>query len=207
MVRRELTDSEKGTIIGWFFSGAKISDIACETNHPRSTVDSVIDRFILRHHTSNTQRSGRPPKLSPRNERTVLHEARASAAHCQWTWGEVQATFPVQVSISTLSRSLAQNSIKKHCTATKPLLTPENAQKCKEWVQFYEDWEEDDWRRVVWSDKCSVAKSADLCQTWVFCLLEERWHCDCVDAQAPTKDISLMVWGCFAGNTKAQWSH
>lgn len=202
MVRRELTDSEKGIIVGWFFSGARISDIARETNHPRSTVDSVIDRFILRHHTNNTQRSGRRRKLSPRDERTLLREARSSAAHRRRTWAEVQATFPVQVSISTLSRSLARNGIKKYRAATKPLLTPELAQLRKEWAETYEDWDEDDWRAVVWSDECSVAKSKDPRRSWVFRLPGERWHRDCVDARPPSKDISLMVWGCFAGNVK-----
>jgi transposase len=198
----KLTDSKKGIIISWFSSGARISDIACETGHPRSTVNSIIKHFLVRHHTDNAQHPGGPRKLPPHDERTLLCKAKLSAVHHQQTWAQVQAHFPRPVPMSTLSHSLTRNGIRKWCAALKPLLTPELAQQQKDWALAYEDWTEDDWRSVVWSDECSVAKSADLRRTWVFCSPGEKYHHDCIDAWPPSKDISLMIWGCFVGNMK-----
>jgi transposase len=52
---------------------------------------------------------------------------------------------------------------------------------------------------VVWSDECSVEKSRDPRQVWVFRTPPEKWYKDCVNPRPKGKGISLMVWGCFYG--------
>jgi hypothetical protein len=97
---------------------------------------------------------------------------------------------------------LAKSGIRKWRAAEKPGLTEEHAQLRKEWAERYAGWTVDDWRKVVWSDECSVARAADPSKGWVFRTREERWHRDCIDPRAPSQDISLMIWGCIAGNVK-----
>jgi len=55
---------------------------------------------------------------------------------------------------------------------------------------------------VIWSDECSVEKSRDPRQQWVFREPGERWHTDCVHPKEKNKGIALMVWGCFWGKTR-----
>ena len=57
----------------------------------------------------------------------------------------------------------------------------------------------EDFEGVIWSDECSVEKSKDQRQQWVFGEPSEKWLADCIHLKEKDKGISLMVWGCFWG--------
>ncbi|RPB19915.1 hypothetical protein L211DRAFT_767653, partial [Terfezia boudieri ATCC MYA-4762] len=54
-------------------------------------------------------------------------------------------------------------------------LTDERAKKCLEWAKEYQHWTAEDFRKVLWSDECSIEKSANGTQTWVWRLPSEKW--------------------------------
>jgi hypothetical protein len=60
------------------------------------------------------------------------------------------------------------------------------------------------WKKVIWSDECSVEKSKDPRQIWVFRTPEEKWIKDCINEQIKSGEVKLMVWGCFAGEIKGK---
>jgi transposase len=57
----------------------------------------------------------------------------------------------------------------------------------------------EDWKKVGWSEECSVEKSVDPCQVWVFWTVGEDQKYLPHNMQPKDKSgaVSLMVWGCF----------
>jgi len=61
----------------------------------------------------------------------------------------------------------------------------------------------EDFVKVISSNKCSVEKSKDPKQQWVFRESGEKWLADCTHLKKKDWGISVMVWGCFWGKKKA----
>ena len=67
----------------------------------------------------------------------------------------------------------------------------------------HRDWTAEDFEGVIWSDECSVEKSKDPRQIWVFREPGEKWLAECVYPKEKNKGVSLMVWECFWGKNKS----
>lgn len=173
MPRRKLPEATRGIIIGRHLEGRPGAQIGAQMKIPKETVRGVIQRYQKDGRIASAPRSGRPRKLSKRDERALVRESKLSPAHRRQPLADLQASFPVAASTRTLSRTLARSGIKKWRAAEKPGLTEEHAQLRKEWAERYAGWTVDDWRKVVWSDECSVARSADPRKGWVFHTREE----------------------------------
>jgi len=70
------------------------------------------------------------------------------------------------------------------------------------WATFHKDWTVEEFEKVIWRDECSVEKSKDSKQQWVFREPGEKWLADCIHPKEKDKGISLMVCGCFWGKRK-----
>ena len=55
---------------------------------------------------------------------------------------------------------------------------------------------------TIWSDECSIEKSTDARQIWVFRTPEAKWEKNCIAAVEKENGISIMVWGCVRGKQK-----
>ena len=60
----ETTENDRKIIIGLHNQCKSLAEIALIVNRPRSTIQSIIDRFGLRKTVQNKQRSGRPKQLN-----------------------------------------------------------------------------------------------------------------------------------------------
>ena len=106
------------------------------------------------------------------------------------------------ISVSTVDWALRENSIKKWLAKKRAKLLPEHAQKRLVWARAHQNWTAEDFEGVIWSDECSVEKSRNPTQKWVFRSASEKWYPDCVRGIGKGKGISLMVWGCFWDRNK-----
>ena len=148
-------------------------------------------------------RSGRPQKITIRDERHIL---RAVMDNRRQHLAELNANVVPHASRSTLKRVLKKHNIKKWTAAERPLLDDKIATLRLEWALRYKDWDAEDWKKVVWSDECSVEKSADPRQVWVFRTPGEKWLKACISGKMKSGQCSLMVWGCFAGELKGTFT-
>jgi transposase len=100
---------------------------------------------------------GRPEKLSATTKREVtrlitsgkLPTATSAAKH-------LQDEGIASVSAETVRRALKQaglNAIKKK---KKPKLTPRHKKLRLEFARQHQDWTEEDWKRVIWSDETKI---------------------------------------------------
>src|SRR5438128_2327345 len=69
--RKELTEFERGEIIGLWKGKHSLRDIGKILNHPKSTVYNIIDNYKKQNLTTAMPRSGRPKLLTERNTRQL----------------------------------------------------------------------------------------------------------------------------------------
>jgi len=72
----ELSDFEKGIIIGYHKCGRSLRDISSDLKYPKSTVAYVIKKWKVSGDCRNVPRVGRPTKLGARDRRVLSREIR-----------------------------------------------------------------------------------------------------------------------------------
>jgi len=100
---------------------------------------------------------------------------------------------------------LREANIKKWLAKSRPKLKSEHVAKRLKWAIAYKDWTAQDFEKVIWSDECSVEKSKDPKQQWVFREPGEKWLTDCIHLKEKDKGILLMVWRAFGVRKKVLW--
>ena len=161
--RRELSPVEKGMIIVFFWFFRKISIVSLITGRPWSTIKSFLQRATEHGHIENLPRSGRPEKLTKREQRHIRRTIKRNQKLAREQLRDECAPY---VSLATIDQYLRKNGM-KWLVRRRPKLTPERAAKCLKWAKECENWMAEDFEGVIWSDKCSE-KSDDAHQVWVF---------------------------------------
>ena len=67
--RKELTEFERGVIVGGWLFGHSEREIEEKTGHPKTTVHRTIEKYRETGTTDPLPRSGRPPVLTSRDKR------------------------------------------------------------------------------------------------------------------------------------------
>ena len=216
-----MTDAEKGMIIAFFYCLGSIAQVASLVGRPWSTIKSFLTRTSERMSVENIPRPARPPLLSRQQRCTIVQAAKSNR---QTTRSEFRDKYAPGVSLATgkctfsrviahdctefmlivhiVDRVLREANMKKWIAKSRPQLKPEHIAKRLKWAIAHKDWTSEDFEGVIWSDECSVEKSKDPRQQWVFREPGEKWLHDCVHPKEKNKGISLMVWGCFGVGTK-----
>jgi len=197
--RKELTRVEKGMILAFFEIFQKISTVSQVVGRPWSRVRNFLARSLKRGSIDNLPRSGRPPLLSERAKRSLVRGARV---HRDWNREKLREILAPNVSLCTVDRALRESGIKKWLAKKRAKLTPEHAQKRLAWARAHQNWTAEDFEGVIWSDECSVERSRNPQQKWIFRSASEKWHPECIRGVGKGKGIALMVWGCFWGKNR-----
>jgi len=92
-----------------------------------------------------------------------------------------------------VDRVLREANVKKWLAKSRPRLKPKDIAKRLKWAIAHKDWTAKDFEKVIWSDECSVEKSKDPRQQWVFREPGEKWLADCIQPKEKDKGILLMV--------------
>lgn len=193
-----LSDAQRGQIIGLRQTKAQFRDIATIVGCSKATAKSVFYRW-KRDGTISTNNAGRPPIISKRDKRRLIREARI---HRKEPLADITSLITPHASVRTVKRILAKSHISKWIAAERPELTEDHARQRLEWAIKYKDWTPEQWAKVIWCDECSVEKSKDPRQLWVFRTPGEKWLKECINPKVKSGQVKLMVWACFAGRKK-----
>jgi len=70
------------------------------------------------------------------------------------------------------------------------------------WARKHQHWTAEDWAKVIWSDESAIKKNSDTRTVWVWRHQnkKEKYLPKNVKGKKRDRDISQMIWGCFAGN-------
>ena len=194
-----MNNTEKGMIIAFFSVFRKVAIVARLVGRPWSTVRNFLDRAMERESMANLPCPGWPPKI-PRSTRRLI--IRAAKKNRNTTWQELRDAFAPDVSLSTVDRVLRDANIHKWIAKKRARLNAGYAKQRLAWALARRDWTAEDFEGILWSDKCTVERSRDPRQKWVFRTPSEKWHAECIKEVGKGKGISIMVWGCFWGKNK-----
>lgn len=65
-------------------------------------------------------------------------------------------------------------------------------------------WRKKEWEKYICSDECSVERGRGKAWEWVFCTSQDRYALPNVQTYKKSRDLSIMVWGCFWGAGRSE---
>jgi transposase len=197
----ELNAYQKGRIDAYRDLGYSYGHIEQILHIPKTTIGGYIRRSKNRESIENKKHTGRPRKSTERDDRFLIRKAIADT---KMPLRELQWISNSNLSISGIKRRLHEDKIRKWRAAERARLTPAHVAKRFQCAKEHLHWLIEQWRAVIFSDECSGEKGKDPRQVWVFRRprAKERYKPENVVGKNKGKGISLMVWGCFAGDIK-----
>lgn len=192
----ELTTIQRSLIIEKKEAGISIVDIATQIGcHPR-TVHKTLTRWKTLHIVKSSPRSGRPPVLSDRAVRLILRVCRKER---KITWQQLYTSHTPIASPATYKRRFSELGYTHTRCARKPRLNKDARTKRLNFALKYKDWDHLSWRKVIFSDECSVERGTGRPRDWCWRRDDEKYHQDCITATSKGKDMCIMIWAAIYG--------
>jgi transposase len=152
--RRELTQVERGKIIGFYESGQSYKQISDNIGCNKSTVCRIVKRFLSEGEITKRKRSGRPKLLSEKEEAFLAKRSlRDPKKTLHLLTEEVNQYRKFRVSKTTVRRALIDQDLKGRVAARKPLLRTQNVKKRLDYAIKHKNWSVAKWRRVLLTDE------------------------------------------------------
>ena len=122
----------------------------------------------------NRKRSGRPRCT---NEQEDKHIRVSSLRNRRLTSPQLAASFNITrktVSMSTMQRRLRDAGLLGRVAKKKPYLRLTNKNKTLRWAKEHRHWTEEDWKKVLWTDKSKFEVFRSQRRTLVRCRKNEK---------------------------------
>lgn len=196
--RQELSEFDRGVIIGCHIAGLSNRAISATLRHPKSTVGDVIVKWKRHGVTSVPKRPGRPKKLTDRDRRVlkrVVSSNRRQTAHS--IQQDFQTASGTSVSLNTVRTELHALGFHGRAAAHKPHISPTNKARRLAWCKAHQNWTLDQWKHVLWSDESRYTCFQSDGRVWVWRQPGQRFLPDCIVPTVKFGGGGVMVWGAF----------
>ncbi len=196
---RELTDFERGKVIGLYKADESERAISEKTGYGKTTIHNIISKYNEMGAISVAPRSGRPKKLTERDKRhlktIVTQNRRVGVDKIVKTFAE--STGKV-VCKNTIKKTLYKMGYNSHTALRKPLVSEHNRKIRLNWAREKRSWTIDNWKNVVWSDESRFTLYQNDEKIRVWHLQEEKYKVSCLVPTVKHGGGGIMMWGCFS---------
>lgn len=179
--------------------GSSQRQIANQLKIAQTSVSYLIKKHRTGIGMDDLPRTGRPRKITPRQERKLMIESKKC---CTKTANELRNEVGLEniVSTSTVKRYLRKNCLFGRVAAKKPALTNKQKKTRKEWCVERRNWNIVNWNKIIFSDECKI-NMLGCARTYVRRNVGERLKAKNL---RPTRKFtpSIMVWGAIRGDGK-----
>ena len=152
MARRKLSDAERWQSVGMIRGGMSYRQAAERFNVSHSVIVRLMQRVNHTWGVKELQRTGRPMKTTPREDRLLTRFARqqpfstANTLRSQWIVNG-------RISRRTVNRRLNNARFHARKPIKRPLLTQRHKTARLQWAREHMGWNVRSWQRVHWSDE------------------------------------------------------
>ena len=188
----ELSHTHRHYIVGCSAAGIANHEIASTFEIPKQTVSDTINLHSQRNDDKSLSRSGAPKLASEQDERAILRFVRRFPKK---TYRQIAAEVAHTLSRSTVYRLLKIHGITNGLCKKRPFLTILAVKTRRRWCRERSDWSEEQWRKIIFSDECSVERGAGAQREWAFRTPHQKWNKEMISTYKKGKDISVMIWG------------
>ena len=159
---KKTPDNIRCLIISLYRRKFSVTAIAKLVNMARTTVSTIVSTWIKEGRVHQIRRGGRRRKLSPRGIRRLRLLILVNRF---WTRRRTYETFKesygYQISFRTFMRYCRKVGAHRAPNCKKEVLTERHRRIRIGWVRTRKFWTVNDWKKVIFSDECSVKIGAD----------------------------------------------
>lgn len=152
--KKNIPVHKRAQIIALVKQGISQVHIAKKMECSRHGVQTTIKRYCENNSLKNRDGQGRKRCTTQREDRLLK---RTSLLNRRKPSSDVAAEFreatAKEISTRTVRRRLLQAGLKGCKARKKPWLSEVNIKKRLSWAKKHENWTDDDWSKVVWSDE------------------------------------------------------
>ncbi|XP_065654908.1 uncharacterized protein LOC136081514 [Hydra vulgaris] len=152
---RSITIETMWQVVGLNKSGLSNQEIGRQLEISECSVRTTLKNYNEFGTVEDKSRSGRPKKMSERDENKAIMLARRNP---NINIAEIASDLNTalgahQVSRSTISKLLKKKLLKSYLATKKPLLSIKDRHKQRKWCKERAAWTVEQWRKVIFSDK------------------------------------------------------
>ncbi len=145
---KEIQEQMRSKIVDMYQSGKGYKAISKALVLQRTTVRAIIHKWRKHGTVLNLPRSGRPTKISPRAQRSLIQEVIKEPRTTSKELQASLASLKVSVHDSTIRKRLDKNSIHGRVPRQKPLLTKATTKARLTFAKKYLDYPQDFWANI-----------------------------------------------------------
>lgn len=200
--RKEHSSEIRRLIVTLFQEGSNsYGNIAKQLKLPKSTVQSIIEKYQKIESVSNIPGRGRKRATTEREDRIIgrkmLQDRKKSAGSIA---AEIGQELSVQVSPATIRNRLREAEYHGRIARKKPYIDERNYVKRVRWARSYLERPTVFWNRILWSDESrfKLYRSDGMVRVWR--KPSETYKKECLQPTVKHGGGSVMVWGCMSAN-------
>jgi len=195
--RKELTPQLRSRICelrSLGFSHARIHKLHPEV--PLGTIKTTLRREAIRNDNATQKRSGRPRQLTEEQRDQIYDTITHQNPHISHQ--DLLASVSHTVKERSLRGLLRELGKRKWRQLKRPQLTQAHADARHAWAKRYEHYTVEDWKRLKWSDECTVERGRGIRPIWTFNRPSEQLaEHDVQEVLCSGKGVKKMLWAAF----------
>ncbi|GFT42130.1 transposable element Tc1 transposase [Trichonephila clavipes] len=178
----DLSEFEKGMIVGMRCAGCSVTETAIYLGRARSTVSAVMAAYKkCGNVTSGKHNSGRIRKLTDRDKRVLTRiVARKRNQSLSQITSEVNSHLRNPISARTVQRELHASNLYGRVGIRKPLVTARPALQRRQWCRTHIQWTPQQWQQVIWSDESTFTLFQTTGRVYVWRTPKEAFAPECI---------------------------